>query len=804
MPDRWVDALRTLEAPLAFAARADFKNLATLRGFDETVRSAVERARADGAAKPLLDALLSEVDGFESRSIAERKKRVQRIVALLKFPAPSKGEGQSEAKLAAHPVSPLTTSLAALGARSDAVKLFAERGLATAGDLLHYLPRRYEDRRDIQPIASLQGGAHAVAMGSISKLGPVFKGRRRAYEMVIGDATGSVRAQWWRFHPGMFKRYTLGARVILSGEVRDNPRFGRSISHPDLELFDGDAEVTNESFGRIVPFYSEIVGVSQRTMRRLTQRAVETTRGAIVDPLPESLRTARALMPLGEALPAAHFPADDLDPRTLDARTSPPHRRLAYDELFLIQLGLALKKRGVKIERGIAFPITDASIARATSRLPFKFTRAQARALAQIAEDMKRPEPMSRLLQGDVGSGKTAVALCAALLAIEGGTQAALMAPTELLAEQHFRNLSRLLEGSGVRCALVTGSQKTQARADVARALRTGYVQLAIGTHALAEESTRFEKLGLVIVDEQHRFGVLQRARLIEKGVRPDSLVMTATPIPRTLALTLYGDLDVTVIDELPPGRTPIATKVFSEKSRPRCYELVRREIAAGRQAYVVLPLVEESESELLATLRNAVSEHARLSKEVFPDCEVALVHGRLAAAERDAVMERFRSGRAKILVATTVIEVGVDVPNASVMVVEHAERFGLSQLHQLRGRVGRGAAKSYCLLVAGHAQSAVGRERLSVMESTTDGFRIAEEDLRLRGMGEFLGTRQSGMPDLAVADLARDIDILSSAREDAFKLIGADPELEKPEHRLLREAVHTRWAGRLSLSRVG
>ena len=833
------DALKALVAPLSFAARGGFAGLAKLKDFEGTVRAAVERARkaGDAGAAGLLDGLSREGDAFDAQPLDERKKRVARLAGLLAMvpltlpeelggpaaqlsltglppPAPKATAKPAPAQKMlelplpdAPPATPLELPLAGLGARHVVDGLRA-RGIKSAGDLLYFLPRRYEDRRDVRPIGTLLGGASVVAVGTIQKMGAVFKGRRRAYEMVIGDGSGTIRAQWWRFTQGMFKKYAIGARVIVSGEVREHPRFGKSLSHPDLELIGADTDdaletaAAQDSFGRIIPIYTDVEGVSQRALRRLVRKAVEAAAPAIVDPLPQELREKRELLSAREALTFAHFPPDDTDLRVLDGRASPAHRRLVYEELFLLQCGLALKKRGVKIEPGIAFKADDAAIARAASRLPFKLTNAQRRALGQIAADMAKSEPMNRLLQGDVGSGKTAVALCAALLAIESGYQAALMAPTELLAEQHHRNLSKLLEGTGVRCALVTGSLKARAREDADRALRTGYVQLAIGTHALAEEATRFSNLGLVVVDEQHRFGVLQRASLINKGARPDVLVMTATPIPRTLAMTVYGDLDASVIDELPPGRTPIVTRVYGEKQRAKAYELVRGQLAAGRQAYFVLPLVEESEK--LVDIKDAIGEHERLARDVFPEFRLGLVHGRLSAEERDAVMDRFRSGEVQLLVATTVIEVGVDVPNASVMVVEHAERFGLSQLHQLRGRVGRGAAKSLCLLLAGYAQSAVGRERLAVMEATTDGFRIAEEDLRLRGMGELVGTRQSGMPDLAVADLARDQAILQDVRDDAFALIAADPELLRPEHRALARALYERWAGKLSLARVG
>jgi ATP-dependent DNA helicase RecG len=547
--------------------------------------------------------------------------------------------------------------------------------------------------------------------------------------------------------------------------------------------------------------------VPARTYRRIARSAVDAYSRHLSDVLPKGVLERRHLWPLAEAVREAHFPERSADVAAAAQRPAgEPHRRMAFEELFMVQLGLALRRRGVKVEPGIAFRASDESIERITGALPWPLTRAQQKAVHAIAQDMRKAEPMNRLLQGDVGSGKTAVALCAALLAVEDGYQAALMAPTEILAEQHLRSLRKLLaHRRDVHVELLTGSLGSRERVHAERLVRNGTARIVVGTHALAEEDTSFHKLGLAVIDEQHRFGVLTRARLMKKGTRPDVLVMTATPIPRTLALTLYGDLDVSVLDELPPGRTPIATRVYRDSQRDRAYDVVRRELKAGRQAYVVLPLVEESEK--LVDLKAATKERDRLAMDVFPDVPIGLVHGRQSAQERNDAMESFVRGEDRILVATTVIEVGVDVPNATVMLVEHAERFGLSQLHQLRGRVGRGAAKSHCLLLTGTSGAEWGpaaRERLKVMEETTDGFRIAEADLELRGPGEFLGTRQSGMPEFAVAELTRDQAILQEAREEAFALVQSDPDLRRPENAALRDAFHNRWRGRLSLARVG
>ena len=690
-----------------------------------------------------------------------------------------------------------------------AAKLEA-KGLGTVGDLLLNLPRRYEDRRTPRGIDEAPLGERSVIAGTIVKSGEAH-GRRRRFEAILRDASGAhLLLLWFHFRGSLAGRLAPGARVLVSGEVREGYRGGgKTMTHPDVEAGDeplaASADPSNDSFGRVVPVYTEVEGVPARTFRRIVRRAADDYLRFVPDALPAAVRERRKLLPLAEALREAHFPDRFAEDASHGRPAGEPRRRLAFEELFMVQLGLALRRRGVKVEPGIAFRAEPSTLERVISSLPWPLTGAQQRAVGVIAADMRRAEPMNRLLQGDVGSGKTAVALCAALVAAEDGYQTALMAPTELLAEQHARSLRMLLRSSRVHVELITGALGQRERDHAARLLRSGTAQIVVGTHALVEDSTAFHRLGLVVIDEQHRFGVLTRARLMSKGHRPDVLVMTATPIPRTLALTLYGDLDVSVLDELPPGRTPVATKVFKDAAREKAYAVIRRELALGRQAYVVLPLVEESEK--LADLRSAIKERDRLATEVFPDVSIGLVHGRQPAPERQEAMERFRRGQDRILVATTVVEVGVDVPNATVMLIEHAERFGLSQLHQLRGRVGRGAAKSHCLLVTGSSGAEwgpVARERLKVMEQTTDGFRIAEADLEQRGPGEFLGTRQSGLPDFAVAELARDQAILAEAREEAFALIDHDPELNLPENVPIREQLRLRWRGRLSLARVG
>jgi len=822
-------ALSPLFKPLRFATRA---GVSRLNGLEALVAQVVAQARAyaSDSSSASLDRMAASVRGFDGAAERERQNAIAALVrelgGLVPIPqeigALAQGLSEGSAKLPAMPQEtaaatpklppdPLATAVLQLRGVGPALAAKLEaKGLRTVGDLLLNLPRRYEDRRTPRTVAEAPVGERSVIAGRIVKAREE-RGRRRRLEVLVrDDAGGTLVCIWFHYRPSFLQRFPLHAHVLVSGEVREGYRGGGKVMHhPDVETLGASGEPEgprdDDSFGRVVPVYTDVEGIPPRTFRRIEKRAVDEYVRFVGDALPESLRRRRRLLTLPEALREAHFPDQFAGELARGVPSGEPRRRLAFEELFLVQLGLALRRRGIKVEPGIAFRALPETVDRVVGALPWPLTGAQRRAVDAIAADMRRAEPMNRLLQGDVGSGKTAVALCAALLAVEDGYQAALMAPTEILAEQHARSLRALLRSAKVHVELVSGSLSQRERDHAARLLRSGAAQIVVGTHALAEEATAFHKLGLVVIDEQHRFGVMTRARLMSKGHRPDVLVMTATPIPRTLALTLYGDLDVSVLDELPPGRTPIATKVYRDAAREKAYDVIRRELRAGRQAYVVLPLVEESEK--LTDLKAATKERDRLALDVFPDVPLGLVHGKQGAAERNEEMERFRRGETRILIATTVIEVGVDVQNATVMLIEHAERFGLSQLHQLRGRVGRGAAKSFCLLLTGTSGAEWGpaaRKRLQVMEDTTDGFRIAEADLELRGPGEFLGTRQSGLPDFAVAELARDQNILKEAREEAFALVEADPDLRSAENVPVRELLLHRWRGRLSLARVG
>jgi ATP-dependent DNA helicase RecG len=599
----------------------------------------------------------------------------------------------------------------------------------------------------------------------------------------------------------MQKAFSIGDMVVLSGVVKPDQYNNRAvIENPEYEVMSGEGDDTVHT-GRIVPIYRTTAGLSVRSLRQIMKGIVDEYSGGLVEFLPEALLSKYRIPVLSASVADAHFPELEKDLAVLNTRSSRAYKRLIFDEFLLLQMGLALIKRGRSSwSQGIAMMGNGTLTGKFVSGLPFKLTAAQRRVISEIYSDMASDRQMNRLVQGDVGSGKTAVALAAILRAAESGYQSALMAPTEILAEQHFLNVKRPLEELGLGVTLLTSSlgkrQKQRALEDIAE----GHAALAVGTHSLLQEGVEFKNLGLAVTDEQHRFGVMQRALLMDKGISPDVLVMTATPIPRTLALTVYGDLDVSIIDSMPPGRSTVVTKLFDEGSRAEVYRLIKRELTAGRQAYVVYPLVEESER---SDLRAATEGAKKLSEDVFPDIEVGLLHGRMKPADKDAVMSGFRSGAVRLLVATTVVEVGVDVPNATVMVIEHAERFGLAQLHQLRGRVGRGAHQSYCVLVAsGWSDSS--RERLGAMMRHTSGFDIAEEDLRIRGPGEFLGTRQSGLPELTVGNIIRDAKILEAARREASGIIEVDPGLERPEHSALSRRLDEKWRDRLGMIRVG
>lgn len=696
--------------------------------------------------------------------------------------------------------------------------LLHKKGINTVQDLLEWYPRAYEDRRSARNIASLKPdelvslraeilGVHSFNMGA---------SKRKMYDIVIRDGTGKIHCKFFRIpYKGFFERFHPGHKVRVIGKVT-HFRGQIQFQHPDIQDDTPDAD-TNEN--TILPIYEETEGLSTRQLCKLIQlsigevkdlpeitgKAAPVTKryGAIAplepyDKLPNWLVTKYDLAKRFEAVCNLHSPPPTHYQEFLD-RKSKFHKRIIFEEFFWLELMLAAKKTGFKKEHAQALKKDFSLVKKLTASLPFEFTNAQKRALTEIADDLAKPHPMHRLVQGDVGSGKTLVALAAALVAKANGLQTAIMVPTEILAEQHFQNSKKFLEPLGLTVGLLTGSQKQSERKQTFELLKQGAIDLCVGTHALIQDEVEFKDLGLVVIDEQHRFGVHQRNALKQKGMSPHFLVMTATPIPRTLAMTVYGDLDVSVIDELPKGRAPIQTRVVYENKRREVMNFVRDQLIKGRQAYIVYPLVEESEK---IDLKDAVSALEQI-KDEFKEYKVALLHGKMKSAEKEEIMRDFRDKKTHILVSTTVIEVGVDVPNANIMVIEHAERFGLSQLHQLRGRVGRGEHKSFCILMLGRAVSEESKERSQIMERTTNGFEIAEADLELRGPGEFMGTRQSGLTGFKMANLVRDMQILQEARAAAFETLERDPDLKSPEHLYLRAELLKKH-GPTALASVG
>ncbi|HKD71202.1 MAG TPA: ATP-dependent DNA helicase RecG [Candidatus Acidoferrum sp.] len=691
------------------------------------------------------------------------------------------------------------------GVGPQRAEVLAERGIYTLEDLLNHLPFRYEDRihfskiRDVEPKGTYTLRARVMSGQAVRGM----YGRDAIYHLLVQDDSGSLPCKF--FHGGYLEgRLKPGQQVILHGKVEvDKLRPARrEMVNPQLEILNTE-EIDSAEMGRIVPVYEAVGTFGTRQIRRAVYATLQNLEPHIPDPLPRELLARFRYPSRREALIAAHFPPHDESLEALNLFRSPAQQRLIFEEFFLYQLSLALKRKETRKENAVQFRVREEKVREALKRiLPFKPTGAQKRVLAEIAADLEKPAPMNRLLQGDVGSGKTIVALEAAVIAIENGCQAVLMAPTEILAVQHYLSARRVLAPGGYRVELLISGLKPAEKSAARERIRCGESQLVIGTHALIEEQVEFHRLGFVAIDEQHRFGVLQRKKLMDKaasqGHAPHVLVLTATPIPRTLSLTLYGDLDVSVLDELPPGRTPIETRMTTQSHLPGVWEFLRREVAAGHQGYVVYPVIEESKLELKA----AMEGHERLSKTIFPALKVGLLHGRLSSEEKEEVMQRFRQNEIQILVTTTVVEVGVDVPNATVMVIEHAERFGLAQLHQLRGRIGRGAQKSHCILVAPYRMTDDGRARLETMVRTSNGFEIAETDLQLRGPGEFFGTRQSGEIGFHLANPLRDRALLESAREEAFLLVEDLTKKEALERTL--GLLPGEWQRRYHLARVG
>lgn len=814
--------LQKIEQPLHFAAKDDFKNLTHIKELGKSLRGliALQISVIPPAAKnifePPLENIMRIFSDYDAQDIPVKKTKILEASQIVERLINAANNFDARKPVSAAQEEQITQRIADLKTSGEKLALpvqflkgvgpkmaarFAAKKINTVEDLLYFLPRTYEDRREVRKINKLETGKVQTIIAEVVLSELRYYGKRRILEVTVSDNTAALTAKWFKgqmsYLTGIFKK---GTRVIFTGNVTPNYS-GKSMIHPDYEVLEEEDEENLLNFKRIVPVYSETEGLRQKYIRKIMDTALENYSRYIASPIPMEICRKRNLVNIREAMLNVHFPGQEATMESLISGRSEAHRRLIYDEFFFFQLGMAVKKSGRVLEKGISFSVDGSLIQKFYASLPFTLTGAQTRVIAEILQDLKAASAMNRLLQGDVGSGKTLVAMAAMITVCENGYQGALMAPTEILAKQHYATLSTWAQSVGLQVVLLTGSMAGALRSDVLAQIKSGKAGIIVGTHALIQEDVDFRKLGLVVIDEQHRFGVLQRATLRNKGINADVLVMTATPIPRTLAMTVYGDLDVSVIDEMPPGKKPVRTVLMNESRRQAMYENIHKELARGHQAFIVYPLVEQSEN---LDLKDATKMAEHLQKDIFPDYGVGLIHGKMKDKEKDSVMRDFLDNKIAILVATTVIEVGIDVPRASLMVIEHAERFGLSQLHQLRGRVGRRDIPSSCILLADYKVSADARKRLKVMEKTTDGFALAEEDLAIRGPGDFLGTRQSGLPDFRVASIIRDARILNDAKEDAFALAARDPLLEKPEHAILREALIAKWQGKLDLAKTG
>ena len=690
------------------------------------------------------------------------------------------------------------------GVGPERAKLLNKLGLYVVEDMLYFLPFRYEDRSHIRSIKEIvkdlwkESDRPRTLEGRIMSSNILITPRqgKKIFEISISDGSGYIIARWFNqiYLKDVLKK---GKHVVLSGHIKIDTYTGMPyMEGPEFEIIDSAAEELIHT-GRIVPIYHLTSGLSQKMIRKIIHSLLRSA--TLPEILPDRIIKTYKLPLRDEAIKNAHFPPQGACVDNYNKGLSRAHKRLIFEELFLLQLGLIMKKISLEKERGISFFTEGSLLKRLITSLPFHLTSAQERVLQEIKNDMASPHPMNRLLQGDVGSGKTIVALLAMIIAVDNGYQAALMAPTEILAEQHYRNVEGYLSEMDIKVVLVTGKLRTKEKEKVLSEIGQGKVNIVIGTHALLEEGVIFSNLGLAVIDEQHKFGVIQRSTLKKKGYNPDVLVMTATPIPRTLAMSIYGDLELSVIDELPPGRMPVMTKWLYGDSRKEAYYIMKEELKKNNQVYVVYPLVEESDK---IDLRAATDMAMKLQK-TFPQYKVGLLHGRMKPPEKDEIMLQFKEKGIQILVSTTVIEVGIDVPDATVMIVEHAERFGLAQLHQLRGRVGRGRQKSFCLLLTDGNITDTAVQRLKAMEATNNGFHIAEEDLIIRGPGELFGIRQSGLPGLKFSNLIRDVKIMEVARKEAEAILKEDPSLDHPDHKGLRQILEKRWEDKLELATV-
>ena len=809
--------LQKIEQPLIFASKENYRNLAHIKNLGKSLLHLLELLKGDLQlnSSKLLDGLTEIFSDYDLQDFEIKKDKIKNALSLFeqlkialdsilaKLPQHLQDENTLQRVVdLKEAMAKLTVPIQYMkGVGPKMAERFAAKKIATVEDLLFFLPRAYEDRREIKKISKLEPGKTQTIIGSVILTQAKYYGKKRIVEVTVSDNTANLTAKWFKgqmsYLTGTFKK---GTKVIFTGNVTLNYA-DKSMIHPDYEILDEEDEASLLNFKRIVPIYSETEGLHQKYLRKIMNQALGQYSRYVASPIPADICRKRKLINIHEAMLSVHFPEVTESVDDYNNMQTAAHRRLIYDEFFFFQLGMAIKKSGRVLEQGISFKIQGNLLDKFLASLLFRMTDAQSRVIDEIQRDMFSEYSMNRLLQGDVGSGKTVVAMAAMIRACENNYQAALMAPTEILAKQHYSVIKNWADSIGLNTVLITGSMNSALKSETIEQINSGKANIVIGTHALIQEDVDFHRLGLVVIDEQHRFGVMQRATLRNKGINADVLVMTATPIPRTLAMTVYGDLDISVIDEMPPGKKPVHTVLLGENKRDKVYQTIRAELVKGHQAFIVYPLVEQSEN---LDLKDATNMADHLQKDIFPDFRVGLIHGKMKEKEKDTVMQEFLANKINILVSTTVIEVGIDVPRASLMVIEHAERFGLSQLHQLRGRVGRRDIPSSCILLADYKCTADARKRLKVMEKTTDGFVLAEEDLAIRGPGDFLGTRQSGLPDFRVASIIRDARILNDAKEDAFDLAARYPLLEKPEHAILKETLLTKWQGRLELAKTG
>ena len=818
----FIELLEAIKRPFIFLSKSSFVKISSVKELDKRTISLARKALEETPEiqkQDLLKNLIKNFEVYENADMEEKIGIIKNSISILDILEGKKQTPERKFQCFSdnkHPIfqksdflnheERLSESVQYLkGVGPKIAEKFAKAGIFTVGDILYFFPWRYEDRRKMLKIAELKEDTQSTFIAEIKDIHVVyFRGMHGAVlELKIGDDTGEIIAKWFHFNRSYFEdKIKIGQMVIFTGKLK-NFRGKREIHHPEFEAL-GKGLTDSLSFGRVVPIYTEIGGLYQKTLRKIMYGAILGHAKDKICFIPRDICMRYDLFSPEEALLEIHFP-DKHAERLLESAEhfikSPAYRTLIFSELFIFNLLIGLKKRTLKIKTGLPMKITDSMLEDYFAKLPFKLTASQITVVNEIRNDLSMQVPMNRLLEGDVGSGKTVVALLSSLLAIKNGYQAAFMAPTEILAEQIYNEAQKLFSKYNLKVELMIGGQDEKTRKRILKGLSDGSINMSVGTHALIQEDVKFKNLGLIVVDEQHRFGVVQRGAIREKGEFPHVLVMSATPIPRTLALTYYGDLDISTIRELPKGRKPITTRIVNDQARLKLYDFVKSELTAGRQAYIIYPIIEESKK---VNLHDATGMAKYLSANIFPSYKVELIHGRIPSDKKDKIMTNFRSGKIDILVSTTVIEVGIDVPNATVMIIEHPERFGLSQLHQLRGRVGRGAFKSYCFLLLGVDYGEEIKERLTIFKNTQDGFKLAEEDLRLRGPGDFFGVSQSGLPPFKIAQFPRDLELLKITRNEAFELLQKDYHLQEKENSLLPIVIKSHWKDKAELIQIG